>query len=608
MRPPSGEEILSSIQGLPIYKNQPLSFYIEHAINDKGLIDTTKLVELAAANPDAFFSPTTTKKRRHVNNDLNIHVKNVGRINTDVLHALPTATAATAEKFRHSDGWRTDISRYDHVPRFQRHQIPITIFSSKNVNIMLKYGVIEVTKVALGRVILFPVEELTKMDMFDNMGRLRPIRFTDLINEYCGRDTLTRSEMATKQDILLFPQKGLWAAQFDFAAYFDQFLLSRDVSELMCFIKGRNLYRLCTFPMGQRHSVEIAQNATTKMLDFLERECESGSIIDNVIIYGESREEVIRDCVRFINRVKEVGGTLNEIDVNTATPEEISTHVRQQLEWGGIALDFMRKLTSLTQKQVDKLRLSWANRLGWTFRDVSAHFGLLFWAIGIVDVNPGEYFRALHFYANMCRTFALLENAKIKGDWDARATVWPDAWASIQAFTECVIANVPRDATKFESEPDWLVCVDSCRRGWGYLALKPRTGEIRTYGARWDARFANEHRDKLHRSVFTEPHGAVRAMCHLLTDTGAKQRIHIWTDSVTTMVAGNKGFNARSEDVNACVLRLNKLFPLERGFTFKFGFISGKMNVVADKQSRALRVTWADLEGGAAQLQALNSL
>ena len=119
---------------------------------------------------------------------------------------------------------------------------------------------------------------------------------------------------------------------------------------------------------------------------------------------------------------------------------------------------------------------------------------------------------------------------------------------------------------------------------------------------------ANEHRDKLHRSVFTEPHGAVYAMCHLLTDTGAKQRIHIWTDSVTTMVAGNKGFNARSEDVNACVLRLNKLFPLERGFTFKFGFISGKMNVVADKQSRALRVTWADLEGGAAQLQALNSL
>lgn len=600
------EAILSSIKNLPHVKNQPLSFYTNLINEDNDLIDQASLATLAAANPDA---DCIAAARRRPNSALNIHVKNVGRINTDALHALETATPESARRFAHSDLWRTDASKYDHVPRLQKHQIPITVFSSENVRIMLKHGVIKEIKDPQGPVILFPVEEPNKMDMFGNMGRLRPIRHTNLINEYCGRETLSFSNMATKRDILLFPRRGLWAAQFDFSAYFDQILLNEEVGRRMCFRKGRRFYQVTTVPMGQRHSVEIAQNATNKMLDFPDRECESAAIIDNVIIYGESREAVIRDCGRFLARVKQVGGTLNEIDVNTATVEDIGTHVKQQLEWGGIVLDFDAKRTQLTQKHVDKLRLSWANRESWTFRDVAVHFGLLFWAIGIVEVNPAVYFRALHFYAHMSRAFALLESDKVKGNWDAPATasIWPEAFSSIKDFTDRVIANDPRSAAApAESEPDWLVSVDSCRRGWGYLAVCPRTGEIRTHGACWDRRFVRQNRDKLHRSVFTEPHGTVRAMCHLLTKSDAHQRVRIWTDSVTTMVAGIKGFNSRSEDVNSCMLRLYNFFPREH-YSFEFGFIPGKKNIVADAQSRGLRVSWADLEGGAAQLHELNS-
>ena len=85
-------------------------------------------------------------------------------------------------------------------------------------------------------------------------------------------------------------------------------------------------------------------------------------------------------------------------------------------------------------------------------------------------------------------------------------------------------------------------------------------------------------------------------MCHLLTHTGERQFIHVWTDSVTTMASGNKGHNWTSADVNDCMTRLRKLFP-EELYCFSFAHIAGKDNVAADALSRGNKVTFELLEG-----------
>lgn len=486
--------------------------------------------------------------------------------------------------------WIRDPTMYLAVPRRGAQGTPFTRLESQHVRRMLEVGTIAEVRPCdvRGWLNVFGVVEWSKK-------RVRSIKEPRDINDYLGKETLLKIDMATKETIVRAVHDGDYFVQFDFASYYDQFEMNEEISKLQCFKKGRKYYRQVTAPMGQRQMVEVAHTATRKLTDFAGRECKTQAIIDNVIFVGGVEGDpspLVRDARQFVERVREVNGKLND------ETEDLASLVQQSGDWGGVHLDLRARTVRVTQKVLDKIKESLDNRGLWTNRNLMAHYGLLFWAVGLTPVCPGDYFEALKFYAVLCNRFTT--GVYPEYYYEEQAQVPDNVGRALARWTNEVLKNVPRVVEKLNlssgAQPDWLVCVDASRYGWGYVAYDPNSGVVRAGGGKWDRDFARENYEKLRRSVFTEPHAVVRAMCDLLKRTGTKQRVRVWTDNVTTKCANNKGFSAASEDVNSAARRLRHYFPPDE-FEFQFEYIKGTDNVFADGISRGKTEDETDYEG-----------
>jgi hypothetical protein len=489
----------------------------------------------------------------------------------------------------------TDPSRYDvgSLTRPRRFtDLPYTTLTSADVKKMLEYGIIRQIDVAeaRGAARVFPVFEASK-------NRRRIIRHTYEINDVLGPETVAPVDMATKKDLIAFVHQGKYLICFDATAFYDQFQLVPAIGARSCFRKGRNAYALTTAPTGQRHIVEVGHTTLQRLIHRPGKRCSSLAIIDNGYFAGETKEDCREDGIEFVKRCAEANCLLN------GDTSDIEKLITTTADCGGIRLNMTDKTTCLPDAMVQKVRTSWDLRQQWSVRSFLSHMGLLTWAIGIVTCNPGDYFPALGAFASVCRDLSLLDDDRDRDAFLKSRIVIPDvAFRALEAWTERVVLNEPRRVPKRDDKsqlPDWLACVDSCGTGFGYVALNPNTGEVRTHGQRWPRLFAEKNRASLHRSVFTEPHGVIMSLCHLLTVVeGRVQRVHVWTDSITTMVGGNRGYNGRSEMINDVLRRLRDLFPAEY-FDISFAHIPGIENVVADALSRGKEVDMGLLQGAA---------
>jgi len=522
----------------------------------------------------------------------------VSRISYSELERLDTAAPETAANNDYATGWAKDPSRYGRLPRRSARGAPYSSLKSAHITRLQEVGVFQeiAPDEVKGYVHVFGVPE------GDPKYRIRAIKAPYDINEFYGKDTLMSiGNMATKKSIIEFVHKGNFAAAFDFTAFFDQFELHPDIGRLMCFKKGRKFYRLAVAPMGQRQSVELAHSTTCRVADIpglAELGVVFEVIIDNVAFAGKDRESLEKAITEFVARVRRINGQLGEDVTNIP----LSDHIVTKMEWGGVYIDFELKIVKLTEKILKKIKQSIDGRERWTYRNMLAHFGLLFWAIGLVDVNPGTYFVALQFYAGVCRNFTMAYAAGEGDDFlEEPAQIWGNVWPSILAWTDAVLKNPPRHVQPPSGNTvDWVVCVDSCLIGWGYVAYSPLTGEMRSHGARWTNDFRLRFGGKLAQSVFTEPHGLKNAACHLLdVRAGRRQKVIFLSDNVATIVGNTKGFNARSESINECMQQMRSMFPPEL-FDFSFQFLAGVRNTAADAFSRQRSVTDEMIQGAAA--------
>ena len=353
---------------------------------------------------------------------------------------MPTASAKTAQDNDYAIGWITDIGRYDAVPRCSAKDIPFTRLKQAHIDRMIELDLLKeiAPEKAKGGINLFGVVEINK-------ERIRPIKETSSINSACGPETLMDVDMATKQQTVAMVRKAKYFAQFDAAAWFDQFPITEEIGCLMCCQKNGKFLRATTSPMGQRQSVEVAHTTTRRLQDMPGSKSNALAIIDNALFFHEEREAVRHDAVEFVKRVNEIGAKLNE-DVS-----DIDSHVLQQGDWNGVHFDLVEKYVCMTDRVLDKLRLSWANRANWSCRNLFAHYGLLLWSIGLVDVNPGEYFDALKFYTNICRSVTDCHREgsqkKLNAFMEEPAVVWHDVWPHLTAWTEAVMLNPRRYLT-----------------------------------------------------------------------------------------------------------------------------------------------------------------
>jgi len=503
-----------------------------------------------------------------------LHVKKVGRINLAVIEKFAAANSQLLDRWNRSARWLSDDTVYAAVPESGAQDCPRAHLSKADVEKLVEFGVaVPIAPDSVrGHVRMFAVPEPAK-------GRRRPIKHTLAVNDILGKETLQKVRFPSKKEICDAVHHGEWSIAFDFAAYFDQFEYAATVGARFCFRSGGGFFRLNTLAMGQRQAVEVAQSCTDALILFPDRRSRTMSVIDNVIFIG-SREDVCADATAFVRRVAAAGGSLNELDVATATDEQIAAMATQAQDWCGVHIDLARKQVCLPGKTVDKTARSWDALHTWSWRDLAGHLGLLFWSWGISRAHPSDYFSVLRMVVGIGRK--LQERPDL---WDAPAKIWCSAKHDLERWTHAVIENVPRDVLP-TTPPQLLVVTDASRWGWGYVALDTTTGALHTHGDRWPPGIEARFGALLRRSVVSEPQAIVLAMYRLLSKDGPK-RVRIACDNVAAVASGRRGFNPRSFPLNWCQQRLRRIFG--DSWTFEFLHVAGKTNV-ADALSRGQKV------------------
>jgi len=483
----------------------------------------------------------------------------------DQVRALPGGEESL-HAIEHVCGWLDDDARYADVPVKSAAGAPTCDFSEAWLEQLIETGVIEPIERGdvRGWVRMFAVPEAKK-------ERWRPIKFTADCNRVLGKETLMKLRMPTKTEIAKLVHAGECFIALDFSAYYDQFEYAVDVGRRFCFRSGERYFRLKTLAMGQRQACEVAMCTTLRLLDFGPVST-TAAIIDNVIFVG-SREQVIADATKFVERVRAVNGQLNE-DVS-----DIAALVQTRGEWGGVQLDFTAKTSAVADKTVDKTEYTWRCRESWTWRHFYGHLGLLFWAWQLIDLPMPDFYEVLRFVRS---TSAWLTDDA--ASWDVPARIPPSVWPVLEQWTCLVLRNKPRLVPRTQA-PEWIVATDASEWGWGYFAVHNSTAAVRVFGAPWSGAFRAKYGHLVGMSTFSEPQGVVNAACHLLDPT-TPTYVRFLTDNTVTQASFARGYNGRSYHINECMRRLHSVFDAR--FAFEFFYLPGECNP-ADALSRGNR-------------------
>ena len=476
------------------------------------------------------------------------------------------ATRTKKESLEKALKWILDAMSY--VGLTPSHTIPTTALSSAEVGQLVAAGQareLEEKETPLGGVRVFTVTELAK-------ARRRVIKHTAEINHTFGRDTLVPVQMPTRAEQSAQATKGEWALTLDFSAFFDQFELAAEVQRRMCFRRGGKVYALTRMPMGQRHSVAIAQHTTERLLDFpMPNGVTSQAFVDNVRFVGP-RDKIVKATMDLLARCAACGVTVNEVCAASATQGEVEALAHQKGEWLGAEYDYAACTQRLTPKTLAKIEASWKQREKWTTKQYAAHLGLLFFATSVLRLNPAAHFEAIK---------RLRERARQVNDnealWGATVHLVEGERESLRRWTVLATENAavrcPNDLT-----PTRVLMTDASDWGWGAIMVDLSSGRCQQAQHAWTEQDRAGWRTGV--SSHAEPEAIYRALCTLVRPSEVGN-LMVLTDSTTAKWALRKGMSP-SFEVNAVVNRVRRTFP---NLQLSIEHIAGSTNL-ADGLSR----------------------
>ena len=296
-----------------------------------------------------------------------------------------------------------------------------------------------------------------------------------------------------------------------------------------------------------------------------------------------------------MQRCKAVGATINEINVNTATREDVEKLVSTTGPWCGIEFDFTEKTVKLMKKAVDKTKLSWESRATWDWRAYARHMGLLFWPWRIIDLPMPEFFDVFRFNVEFSKMMTALQpEQKPDGTfppnlaWDRPAEIAAHVWPVLEKWTNLVLKNEPSRVLPPlgpDSYDIQMVCDSSNEFGWCYVAVNVKTSEVFTYAQKWTDKERATYGDRLRFSTVAEPLGLFCSVQHLSLRVPDARRFMVGQDNTPTVFCFKRGFSTHSYHLNLMVDWLRVKFPKSDGFQFAFTHVPGAV-ILADKGSR----------------------
>ena len=409
----------------------------------------------------------------------------------------------------------------------------------------------------------------------------------DAFNNYPWKHRLKNSTRRSQREAYL-PQEGrlLGSISLDCCGWFQQIPISDDVSWFFCFRSNGFWYRYLRLTTGSTWSTDVATAHTLVLTDGTPSSVIVDTATDNMRFVGEF-EETVDAAYRVVLRCRAVGAELNDIDVFSATRDQVAALWKtRDADWFGEVGDHDQRLIASRPKHVVKLN----NFLRVSQLPRASHrtlFGLRVMCEYMSETQgvPLKNFGAtLRWFARRSRELALKPAL-----WDAPPTLRPPL-VELKKWVLILSKNVPGRIV--EAPPILTVIhMDACRFAYAAI-IDCLTSDPFLLQVPWsDDDIANLN---LRRSTNSEPEAAAR-ISEELTRRGIPGRYLFVTDHDQFALATQRG-HSLSESNND---RLQRLAPWT-----EMVYEPGQMSL-ADPYSRLKRVRLTPEDSAAARRRSL---
>ena len=360
--------------------------------------------------------------------------------------------------------------------------------------------------------------------------------------------------------------------QFDAKAFYDQFLLDKEIRPYFGF-GVKQLVSSC-LPMGFRPACFVAQATAEALLSFdMEGDVDSCCYIDNFYFSSNSKKDLIAACKVFLDRCAACGVQLNSTDI-TITEDFDALGERFRVDGATRGLYDGNGSVQLTDTTISKIEmaletLAFQDRENISYRRCAAIFGIAFYGSKVLSAPPSFAFNALRFYR---------ECVACTSDWSAAAPRIVgyarhelENWLRILRCNHAVsLAEADETAV-----PDVELFSDASAWGWGTTAL--RHGITSQHSVPWSS--TEKMRWDCTSSVAAEPLALVNSASATVRPSDRVVRIH--TDHLPLVHAFRKGYG-KALSYNSAIVELQSRFPHVQ---FVVVFVPGISNP-ADRLSR----------------------
>ena len=501
-----------------------------------------------------------------------LHCKPIPFLDPEALLKLPSTDPEVTNKLRQVLVWTTDAALYECAAT---DELEHTSLSVAEHDLQLKRSKIVIQNDPKGTCKPLKRAEHAK-------ERFRGLQWPKLANKLTARHAPVNFTPYHERHSAIL--KGSWTIDLDWSAFFDQFQLSPEVSKYFSFV-GKNgiVYSMNVLPMGLKHSVGVAQNATLQLLNYGPKSY-TEAYVDNVRFVSDDKRQLVEDAVELVARCITAGVTINEIDttgLRDMAPSKRKSTIRAKLQtlvkskgsWLGEEYDYENKLVDLADKTKEKVKLCLDAKRP-TFRTFAAAAGVLQYASRTLGIRLGPYFASVRAIAAV--GWLMEQRPDL---WDAKLPpMCPDVYKNLRNWRDTILATKPRRILREES-PDIVIIVDASDEGWGAISVD-ELGRILYDARKWST--ADRRAFNTKHSVRAEPEGIYRACCRFVR-AEHHRTVHVASDSAAAVGAISKG-HSRSYWMNHTVVKLDRTFPRTR---FIFAHTPGATNP-ADGISREL--------------------
>jgi hypothetical protein len=541
-----------------------------------------------------------------------LHIKEVTLVDTKKVLQLPGVPPQLVEELREELRWLWDVTKYAAVPVISGNQWAnapsCRAFPTSDAQTMMqadrwafvgnRYTV--TSDGALGNT--FWLAEPTKIP-----PRRRVI--TESATNWAGCRPSYNIKYGTRRARHLRVMRRVGARrpgsvfgtiQVDMAGWFDQFRLHPDVQQWFRLIVGNDIYNLTRMPMGANWAPSVAQRTTWALIAAARYRAgpaglrtSADSCIDNVRFVGE-QTDVVAVATAFVEICKEVGVTLNEVDVNSSETElcaRVAELFTTRATWLGEDYNYVDETVSCTTATLEKLAVARAGfcTVRSTCRNFAAIVSLALWADGTVLNGDGWHRRARLWraYARCAATCG--DEGAASWDQQLAGRLTGEALEELDEWLNEIFTAPPRKITRDAPlPPTKILYVDSSAAGWGSVCLSER--KIETACGFFSEQIAH--------SASAEPAG-IRAAVARWINPQDNERVLVVTDHAALVwVASAHVQLSHSDSTNAMLASLacyssRFIFSWRPGATFVADAMSRQLaSSITDDQRRTVLDDW----------------